>query len=526
MNRRLAKAFLGSLLILVPVLAYADAEADLEKALGTHDAASAKRALAAATQAGDAKAAAVILKEALRMRDMDAHREIIDAIKGIKADDAVAKLADAAKHSDKPDLRYILIEGLALQGSPAAQKAAFEGLDDKDETVLIAATRGARAIASGEAIEKLIGRLEKAEKNPREASLCRELNGALATITGESLSFGLEWRGWWLSHKDGFKSGAPAPKEPAGGDAKPADPKPQGEAKGAQGLDGNRGGSGDEPNSGGETVEKRMKRERPADAHTLERMAQDDVIVVHGSSDKVEDVLSKISIKYKMVQKDKFDDLKLDPKSVLVLNCDGKGHPAYNDSQLASIREFVEKGGYVFSSDWELEYTIEKAFPGSIAKAGLSSQKKDDEYKVDIKPTIEGGRHPYMRDVFPLTTWDASAMSWKMDGMSFLIKILSPDVETLIESNELKKRFPETPCVAVTFHWKGGKVVKPVRGPAVSDGKAGHTQSGGASNAGCVLHVLSHFKHQKDKDSGDKFALQQLILNFFLEKQAQNKLAK
>jgi len=33
------------------------------------------------------------------------------------------------------------------------------------------------------------------------------------------------------------------------------------------------------------------------------------------------------------------------------------------------------------------------------------------------------------------------------------------------------------------------------------------------------LHVLGHFKNQKDADSGDRFALQQLLLNFILEKQ-------
>lgn len=226
-----------------------------------------------------------------------------------------------------------------------------------------------------------------------------------------------------------------------------------------------------------------------------------------------------------MIAKDKFDDLKLDPKSVLVINCDGKGHPAFNDEQIARIREFVDKGGYLFTSDWELEYTIEKAFPGSISKGGLSSKKKDDEFKVDIKPTIEGGKHPFLRDVFPLTTWDAAALSWKMDGMSFLINRLSPDVECLIESQELKKRFPDFPWVAVTFHWKNGKVVKAVHTAPGADAGKGHTQSGSAGG-GCVLHVLSHFKHQKDKDAGDKFALQQLLLNFFLEKQAQNKLSK
>jgi hypothetical protein len=517
--RRSSALVLGALLLLLPALAYADAEADLEKALGSRDMAAAKKALAEVASSGDAKAAAAILKVALRMRDMDAHRELLDAIRAIKADDGVAKLADAAHKADKPDLRYILVEGLALQGSPAAQKAVLDGLDDKDDTVQVIAARSARFVGTADAIDKLITRLEKADKNPREASLSRELNGALAAITGESLSFGLEWRGWWLSHKDTWGSkGTPA--QPAAGGAAAA-PAAGGDAKGNS-------GGGDEPRAGGgDTVVRRMEKERPADAHTIERMADDDVICVRGASDKVEDVLQSIGVKHKTIAKDKFDEIKLDPKSVLVINCDGKGHPLFNDEQIARIREFVEKGGYLFTSDWELQYTIEKAFPGSIAFAGRSSKDMKDEYKVDIKPTIEGGKHPFLRDVFPMTTWDAAQLSWKMDGWSFLIKKVSPDVEGLIESTELGKRFPEFPLVAVTFHWKNGRVIKPVHGAAGGgDAKAGHTQSAQQAASGCVLHVLSHFKHQKDKDSGDKFALQQLLLNFFLEKQAQNKMAK
>src|SRR5581483_4343860 len=334
----------------------------------------------------------------------------------------------------------------------------------------------ARHMATPNTVDRLIARLEKAEKNAKEASLCRELNGALASLTGESLSFALEWKGWWLSHKDTWKGGAKG--EASSKPGEPAAPEGKG---------------------GGDTVMKRMGAERPADAHTIEKMAQDDVIVVKGSSDKVEDVLKAIGVKHTVIAKDKFADQKLDPKSILVVNCDGNGHPAFDDAQIARIREFVDKGGYLFTSDWELVFTIEKAFPGSIAKAGESSRQAKDDYKVDIKPV--DGKNPLLRDVFPLTTWDASQLSWKMDGKSFLIKVLSSDVSVLIESNELKKRFPDAPIVAVSFFWKNGKVVKAPK-PG-SDAAKGHTQGGTPGGAGCVLHVLSHFKHQKDKDSGD-----------------------
>jgi hypothetical protein len=481
-----------ALLALIPALALADASADLDKAISAKDKEGTKKALAAACSAGDAKAAATLLRVAVKLRELDVHDEVLDAIKGIKAEDGVKKLADAARSSAQAEVRYILVEGLALQGSgsPVAAKAVMDALDDKEDVVQLIAARSLRHCATADAVDKLIAVLEKSEKDAKEASFVRELNGALAAITGENLSFALEWKGWWMSHKSGWQpKGAPQVEE---------------------------------PKSGGDTVMKRVAKERPSDARTIERMSDDDVICVEGSSDKVQDILKAIGIKHTRIKRDAFDSTKLDPKSILILNCDGKGHPAFSDAQLTRIREFVEKGGYVFSSDWELEFTIAKAFPNSIAKGGESSKTSKDEYTVDIKPASNpnDSKHPFLRDVFPLTTWDAAALAWKMDGKSFLIKALAPDVQVLIESAELKKRFPENSAVAVTFRWANGKVVK-AKQPG---GKDGGSTSGG--QGGCVLHVLSHFKHQKDKDSGDKFALQQLLLNFFVEKQAANKQAK
>jgi hypothetical protein len=90
-------------------------------------------------------------------------------------------------------------------------------------------------------------------------------------------------------------------------------------------------------------------------------------------------------------------------------------------------------------------------------------------------------------------------------------------VTVLVESPDLKKQY-NNGAVAVTFRWHGGRIAT---GTGVSKKQA----TGGGENkpaepeGGCVLHVLGHFKHQKDADSGDHFALQQLLLNFILEKQ-------
>jgi hypothetical protein len=82
----------------------------------------------------------------------------------------------------------------------------------------------------------------------------------------------------------------------------------------------------------------------------------------------------------------------------------------------------------------------------------------------------------------------------------------------LIDSPDVKKKF-ESSAVAITFRWHKGKVVP----------SSGASPKKGEPEPGAVLHVLGHFKHQRDKESGDRFALQQLLLNFILEKQRANR---
>src|SRR5581483_3881827 len=181
----------------------------------------------------------------------------------------------------------------------------------------------------------------------------------------------------------------------------------------------------------------RLKKNRPEDARTIERLADDDVIVVKGHSDQVEQVLDAIKIKHKLIAAEDLAKTKLDPKSVLVLNCNSRNNP-YGESEWAKIRDFVDKGGYLFTSDWQLEFLYGKVFPGAIA---LDKKIGKDAMVVGIKPTAAGGKHPFLRDVFPMTTWDADKFQWHMDSWSELIKVESPGVTVLVESPDLQQKF-------------------------------------------------------------------------------------
>ena len=196
----------------------------------------------------------------------------------------------------------------------------------------------------------------------------------------------------------------------------------------------------------------------------------------------------------------------LEPRQILIFACNGK-NDAFTDEDLKKIHDFVGQGGYLFTSDWMLKSLTERAFPGKVAFAGETPRK--EQWEVKIRPSADAAAHPYNRDVFPIDPFERANFNWKIHQRTHLLK-LGAGVVTLVESEDLAQKLGETKKagaraipVAVTFRIRAEKV---------------ETGGKGDEAGGVVLHVLSHFEDQRTKD-GDGFALQQLLLNFIVEKQ-------
>lgn len=149
-----------------------------------------------------------------------------------------------------------------------------------------------------------------------------------------------------------------------------------------------------------------------------------------------------------------------------------------------NIRRFVERGGYLFTSDWGLTL-LERLYPELLGNGGNHGPNI-----VRIQP----GKHaesPLLEWVFTRpaksgSTTSARDLRWDIDSGSYLIRIRSDRVVPIIESPQLGLHR----SVAVVFQ------------PAEKSGR--------------VLHVLSHFA--KQEDSHGEYALQNLLLNFMLER--------
>lgn len=413
-----------------------------------------------------------VVDNSKRLRTLGVYDELVACLRTAKGP-ALDELIKHYKKQKKGGIRFLVVDGLGLNPEAKAEEVLFSAAKkDKDEPIRALSIRLLGKRNTKSAVTGLIALLEEVE--PKSERLAREVNGALANLTGEDLAVAEDWKNWWESNQSKFT--------PKSDDAE--------------------GGTKEKGN-----LLDRMAKDRPAELKTMTRMKNDEIIVVRGN-DKVEDVLKALKLKHKQIKRDEFDDLKLNPETqLLLLNCPGS--KSFTDKGIEKIRKFVAEGGYIFCSDWELGKTLAKAFPEACQFLKESPSSKTPK-ETTIKPFPAAAKHPLMRDVFPLNTFETGGFAWKLEGRSHLAKT-TPHIVPLVSCDGIKDL--GTTMVAFSFSFTSEKGGRPVTGAQAKKLKR---------PPGQVVWVSSHFKLQKDPKS-DGFALQQLLLNFILEKQNQKR---
>lgn len=190
----------------------------------------------------------------------------------------------------------------------------------------------------------------------------------------------------------------------------------------------------------------RMARTRQKDLETLKSISDNEVIVVKGSYDRVEDVLDIVGIPYGLINEPDLDVIELRPTQTLIINCPAS---VVSDKALGKFRKFVEDGGFLFSTDWVLLNVLQKIFPEYVQYNNKPTA--DDVVKVEIADRDS----PYLEGLFE---GDEADPQWWLEGSSYPIKLLKPDkIKVLIRSREMKKKYGEDPIV-ITFDYGKGTV--------------------------------------------------------------------
>ena len=487
------------LVALAPIAVAGPTPAELEKALGARDASRIERALEELRGSLEPAHVKALLAGAGAVHTAGKMPLLVELL-GTAHGPALLELVKGFDKARDPALRFLVLDALHRMQDPVAEETMVRAATkDDDAGVAVHAVRCLGERPRVQAIEALLDVLEATERNRSRALLASEARRALGGLLGQEHGSAKEWRAAWEQVRQGWRP----PKD------------------GVAAVE-----SGTRTN-----VLERMKRRRPEDLRTIERLDKDSIVVVEGDYDQVQDVLAALKIPCEVIADTALDAYALDPvRQVLVLNCDGEPKSA---AAVEKVREFVARGGYLFSSDWELTNILIKSFP-NLARSG---GRRSAEHVVEIQPCGGSAAHPLLRDVLPLSPWERAGkrMTWKVDGASEFTQSHEA-ILVLVEAPELTPIYG-TPAVAITFGLDaagrpiGGTFVPPPPRPRTGDGGAGGTKArkGGAERAverlpGRVLHVISHFQHQADA-SGDGFALQQLLLNFVLEKQAARRAA-
>lgn len=205
-------------------------------------------------------------------------------------------------------------------------------------------------------------------------------------------------------------------------------------------------------------------------------MEKGEVVVVAGDYDHVQRVLDRLKVPYSLLDARRLGGAKLNAVKVLLLNCpcqlDGAG--------VIKLRSFVDKGGWVVSTDWALT-VIKEAFPGYLRNQTLSP-----ETWVAIEPAAGAENDPLLQNVF---NGADKAPRWYLEERSYLFRVdtkAKDKVKVLIESAEMKTKYGAG-VVAATFEYGQGR----------------------------VLHIASHLQ-QVSTDANAHYAMYQFLVNWLV----------
>lgn len=197
-------------------------------------------------------------------------------------------------------------------------------------------------------------------------------------------------------------------------------------------------------------VRQRFAEQHPDDLEVLNCIVSGDVAVYSGSFDKVEDILECLGVPVEM--NPNAESLNA---QIVFVNCSS----SYDEQLVTQLRQQVEAGKWLVSSDWALGHFVAKAFPGMV---GWNQRTTGDEV-ISVEPSLES----LWSEVVVL----GADPQWWLESSSHPITVLNLEkVRVEAASHDLLSRH-NAPVVAVSFEW--GK---------------GH-----------VFHVISHFWCKRDR---------------------------
>ena len=217
-----------------------------------------------------------------------------------------------------------------------------------------------------------------------------------------------------------------------------------------------------------------------------ERIRQAEVVIVRGSADHMEQVMSKAKMRFVVVDPSELPQIELHGQQVLMVNCTGEMSAAARER----VRRFVNAGGLLYTTDHAVHYLIERIFPGFLKYDGVSSS-------AQIFPMEVSGDQGLLRNI--RTTGHPR---WQLAGGGFLFEVLAPQkVEVLMRSKQVGAAYG-TPVLGVRFRVGDGQVVHVTGHFFTQPGQRPEVAAAGQAFEQLSANVVSEQKAEKSRIDG------------------------
>ncbi len=221
--------------------------------------------------------------------------------------------------------------------------------------------------------------------------------------------------------------------------------------------------------------------------HAREKEVADaTVVIVRGSADAMEQVLSRAKVKFVLVTPEELADLPLHSKQVVMVNCTGQ----MSDASRAKLKRFVTAGGFLYTTDHAVKYVIEELFPNTIAFTGQSSAQE----LVPVK--LSGSEED--RGLLSALGGNAKEF-WQVASGGMPVKVLDAQRVKVLMSSELVEQKYGSGVIAARFRWEDGQVIH-VTGHFFS--QPGQTPQQIAESGGRVFEQFSNNVVQSKQADG------------------------
>jgi hypothetical protein len=205
----------------------------------------------------------------------------------------------------------------------------------------------------------------------------------------------------------------------------------------------------------------------------------DRILVVEGEFDKMERVLDAYRIRYTLIQREQLLRRRYPRAKMICINCARQVPEDKRRKIVPRIKDFVQAGGWIITSDWAIEPYLTMGFPGHVRMRDKTRHQPDTV--VTVRQTSTS---PILDGVFSRR----ARTDWWLEETSTMFDVTPGKVNVLIVSEDMQQRFGSR---VVAFDFLSGR--------------------------GRVLHLLGHF-YQKDGNKMGIVGMHRLILNYLIER--------